>query len=386
MVSPEFVYYLQTSIICISILGWMLFTKARNPGSVPAEDKIFCQLLIHSIIFCIADVFAWYSNGKTFPFARATVYISNILYISYMPVMSFLWSAYALYITEKIQLSLKGKKILYAIPSVIFVLLVFSTPITNFAFSVDESNFYHRGFGAYICPAIGWLYIGTISIKLLHRYRRKRSVFSKDTLFMILLFITPAAICTIIQMLVYGTCTIQVGFTMSLLLVYQTQQKNQISQDPLTGLNNRRELDKYFEHAVSSHADEKICICVIDANKFKKINDTYGHAEGDLALKTISSILQAGCSRSEWFLSRFGGDEFVITGINKSVKEITQLRKNIFDRLTEENNSSKKQYKLGLSFGHAEGDIINIRSIESILKIADEDMYLNKLKSRSEKD
>lgn len=386
MVTPEFIYYLQTSLTCVCVLGWMLFTKIRDHGSAPAEDKIFCQLLIHSIIFCLADIFSWYSNGKTYPLARVTVYISNILYISYMPVMSFFWSAYALYITERIKLTLKGKNFWLAVPSVIFVLLVLSTPLTGFAFTVDDANFYHRGIGAYICPGIGWLYILTISIRLFHRYRKRRTIFGKDMLLMILLFITPAAICTVIQMLVYGTCTIQVGFTLSLLLIFQNQQKNQISQDPLTGLNNRRELDKYFEHAASSHTEDNICICVLDANKFKKINDTYGHAEGDIALKKMSSILQASCSRSEWFLSRFGGDEFVITGINKSAKEIAALRRNIFEYLKAENDKKEKPYDLSLAFGYAEGTISSINSIDRLLKIADEDMYLNKLKSRSEKD
>lgn len=386
MVSPEFIYYLQTNIICICILGWMLFTKAKDPGSVPAEDKIFCQSLIHTIVFCLADVFAWYSNAKTFPGAIVLNYISNIIYISYMPVMSFCWTVYALYLTEHIVFTFKGKNFLLLIPSILYIILVMTTPFTDFAFTISEANVYKRNVGAYIGPVICWAYIFIISLRLLIRYKKNKTVEDKDTLLMVFLFITPAMICTIIQLLVYGTCTIQVGFTMSLLLVYQSQQKNQISQDSLTGLNNRRELSKYFEHAVNNHLHSNICICVIDANKFKKINDTYGHAEGDAALKKIASILQLSCQHSEWFLSRFGGDEFVITGINKTNKEITNLRRTVFELLKARNESAENKYQIGLSFGYAEGEINSLASIDRILKIADEDMYLNKLKSRSEKD
>jgi diguanylate cyclase (GGDEF)-like protein len=83
--------------------------------------------------------------------------------------------------------------------------------------------------------------------------------------------------------------------------------------DPLTGLFNRR----YFERAMKDelalalrHGD-KHCVLLIDIDKFKNINDTYGHLEGDRVLQKFSDTLKQQL-RSADILSRMGGEEFVV--------------------------------------------------------------------------
>ena len=76
------------------------------------------------------------------------------------------------------------------------------------------------------------------------------------------------------------------------------------SRDELTGLYNRRALDNRAELGFSS-------AIIYDIDFFKKINDTYGHQIGDIALKNLSQIVLKYCS-NEFELYRYGGEEFVI--------------------------------------------------------------------------
>lgn len=84
--------------------------------------------------------------------------------------------------------------------------------------------------------------------------------------------------------------------------------------DPLTGLGNRRHfdqaLDQAFDNANRSH--KVFYLLILDLDYFKKINDTYGHAFGDVCLQHIAQIIKNHCGRSTDISARFGGEEFVI--------------------------------------------------------------------------
>ena len=196
--------------------------------------------------------------------------------------------------------------------------------------------------------------------------------------------ITPTFIATIIQLIFYGVTTIQVGFTLSLLAVFVNRQKNMISLDELTRLNNRRELSQHYQKLLSSGNETELCICVIDVNKFKQINDKYGHIEGDNALKVIASALRNACSvvKGGWFMARYGGDEFIFTGTHKTQSEIDTLCLAIHEELDKENHNSNRPYQISVSFGYGIGVVHTISDITAIMAVADENMYKDKAANR----
>ena len=85
------------------------------------------------------------------------------------------------------------------------------------------------------------------------------------------------------------------------------------SQDPLTGLSNRRQ----FELALASEIDrvaragEPALVLMIDVDRFKQVNDTHGHPAGDQVLKAVARALQE-CIRPMDTLARYGGEEFAM--------------------------------------------------------------------------
>ncbi len=85
------------------------------------------------------------------------------------------------------------------------------------------------------------------------------------------------------------------------------------SQDPLTGLSNRRHFELALEREIDrvARAGEPALVLMVDIDHFKLVNDTYGHATGDMVLKSVAHVLQ-GCIRPMDTVSRIGGEEFAI--------------------------------------------------------------------------
>ena len=91
------------------------------------------------------------------------------------------------------------------------------------------------------------------------------------------------------------------------------QTQHESHTDPLTGLANRRSLDRQFETGLAhaSRTRGTIGVVVLDLDRLKEINDTYGHEAGDRALRAIGSVLKATVRQND-LCARFAGDEFVV--------------------------------------------------------------------------
>jgi diguanylate cyclase (GGDEF)-like protein/putative nucleotidyltransferase with HDIG domain len=91
------------------------------------------------------------------------------------------------------------------------------------------------------------------------------------------------------------------------------QTQHESHTDPLTGLANRRSLDRQVETGLAHAARtrESVGVVVLDMDRLKEINDTYGHEAGDRALRAIGSVLRATLRHND-LCARFAGDEFVV--------------------------------------------------------------------------
>ena len=77
-------------------------------------------------------------------------------------------------------------------------------------------------------------------------------------------------------------------------------------------MNNRRKANEFLELQLENVTEKNpLCLYMCDVNSFKKINDVYGHSEGNQALIAISRVLKKTISKYEGFAARFGDDEFI---------------------------------------------------------------------------
>jgi diguanylate cyclase (GGDEF)-like protein len=89
-----------------------------------------------------------------------------------------------------------------------------------------------------------------------------------------------------------------------------SQHRDAALVDPLTGLSNRRGLDRKIAE-LSAKAPGSLAVVVCDIDHFKRINDTYGHATGDEVIVGVAKLLAAG-RRTDWEIARVGGEEFIL--------------------------------------------------------------------------
>ena len=155
------------------------------------------------------------------------------------------------------------------------------------------------------------------------------------------------------------------------------------SRDHLTKIANRR----YFEDTVTKVLDLKqgdnVSIILIDVDKFKYINDTYGHDAGDLALVHIADLMKK-CTRDGDLPARLGGDEFVIYIKNCGPKSLDRVAENL--RKAVEDNPiiwAGKEISLTLSVGTVNHKIDGEITLTELLKYADEAMYVSKENGRN---
>ncbi|MET0339364.1 MAG: GGDEF domain-containing protein [Polyangiales bacterium] len=122
---------------------------------------------------------------------------------------------------------------------------------------------------------------------------------------------------------------------------------------PLTGLHNRRALDAYLERVVEFDGLTGVpaLLMVIDADNFKKINDTYGHPVGDDALRLLAKELVRLFLRKSDFVARYGGEEFVVVVRDMEAKHASGLAERARERVANAVVPAQPQLKLSVSIG-----------------------------------
>ena len=155
------------------------------------------------------------------------------------------------------------------------------------------------------------------------------------------------------------------------------------SMDELTLLSNRRGFKQLAQHALDacSRLSRPATLLFFDLNDFKQINDLYGHAEGDGALKTFADVLRIAFRESD-VIGRLGGDEFVALLTGSSHVETTAIMARLGEILDERNATLKRGYDIGFSVGQIEYDPERHASIDSLLAEADAAMYRQKQAQR----
>jgi diguanylate cyclase (GGDEF)-like protein/PAS domain S-box-containing protein len=149
--------------------------------------------------------------------------------------------------------------------------------------------------------------------------------------------------------------------------------------DELTGLYNRRGFSLLAEQELklARRMKREVLLIFCDLDGLKMINDTLGHAEGDLALKGISAILK-GSFREMDILARFGGDEFVVLAVDASMESAEVLTTRLQTALEKRNQHTDRSYQLSLSMGIAHFDPESPRSVSELIAEADGLMYEQK--------
>ncbi len=147
--------------------------------------------------------------------------------------------------------------------------------------------------------------------------------------------------------------------------------------DEMTGVYNRRYAFQVVDRQIALAEREKtgFVICYIDIDRLKEINDTYGHAEGDRLITTVTKVLGETIRKTD-YLFRMGGDEFMVLFPNAQRNDTNML----IERLRQSLNSQTMHgVPIDFSYGFSEFRCGGGKSVQDLIQLADDRMYRFKL-------
>lgn len=151
--------------------------------------------------------------------------------------------------------------------------------------------------------------------------------------------------------------------------------------DPLTGCHNRRFFDEIERHEMQRHHryGTPLAVVFIDVNRFKKLNDTFGHEMGDAILRAIGAMLRRHVRQTD-YLIRWGGDEFLLV-LNCTKAQAERKAAEIKMAFGRDPDTSGLPGGVSLSIGIAAVSY-DARHLSDAIRIADERMYQDKFSTR----
>ena len=378
------ILYAELNVISI-ILVAIILRKTMGLSRMVAQRN-FAMSIIAGMVFFASDTFYVLINERIIPlgaFTSAAKMLCKELYFFSTALMCFFWFLYFEHLRGSELVKDRRKVRLASSLVVIIGLLLIVNIFTGFLFYVERNGDYHRGPYFILTYVFAYIYVLVACTHTIICIIRKNSTTNRKTLVMLALFPIAPGGAGILQF-IYPRFPVACGvLALATLMLYLNWTDQLISIDPLTGLNNRKMLLHYYDHWTKNHSDgSTIYLLMIDANKFKSINDTYGHVQGDLALINIADALRLACKDlpKRANIARYGGDEFSVLFESSGMEECEKLKARIKEKLVEINKKTNVPFELTVSIGIAfsSGSL----TLKQLVDDADEAMYDEKEKSR----
>ena len=370
-------YYIEANMVCVIVFGLILF---HNYFNIDRQEKQvrFDNVLVAFILYFLADsVWAGIVDGFL---PKELIYMIYFLIYVFMVATIYNWLIFVMAYEQIPGRESRKHRFLFLLPflvsSVVLVVIFIVSPRILISDALEMQPL----FDVFLTggPTI---YMIAILFNTITRAEKEEASSEKKKHLFIGLFPLMVTAGGLVQSVFFPYVPIYCFTCLILMLVFYIQAIEQrISLDPLTGLNNRGQLNRYCAQQSNFHMEGKQTIVIMmDIDRFKAINDTCGHAEGDKALVTVSAALKRAVNQHSMqsFLCRYGGDEFILIVHPKEVEEA----ENLISEIRDEINREKGQYPLSVSAGY---DILSDTddSIQDCIIRADQKLYQDKRSRR----
>ena len=382
MVADYTFFYIESNIICI-IVFMMVILKEMSSAGRQTKQLVFINICFAHILYYISDI-GWVQVLYDFiPQTRLTVSCFNFFNAVMLCLITGYWFIYVELSQGEKYIKETKLRIYVLIPAMIntVVMLILFLFFPNIVID-NNTNVTTTYYIFFLSVPI--FYIVISCIRTFIRAFRRENYAVRGQYLACGIYPLMISVFGIIQTLWFSAPIFCFATTLMILYVYIVSLTDQVSIDDLTHLNNRTQLKKYIVNETSKPGGDKVnrFILMIDLNKFKEINDQYGHVEGDYALRRAADALRSACAGNELktFIARYGGDEFIIVAKTDVESQVQSLCSGIKAEMIRLNEEAGAKYELTASIGYSSycGDIV---AFQNALAKADEALYEEK-KSR----
>lgn len=372
--------YLQVNFVCLFVF-WRLLKAILFDYNFQYETKLFSRVLLSTAIFTFSDMGWILFTTLLFPGNLIVNWTVNLVYFIASAFIGITWFNFCEYIIGVKLDKMPVLAFISYLPFLVLFILVISSPFTHLIFYIDSDNVYHRG------SLYSWqvfcmnIYFVITGIQGFFKIFDRNDIGQRRKYFSICCLMIYAFIAQLLQVIFPGYPLIEIGLNVSLLGVFVEVRNSIISIDPLTQINNRGQLLRYLSTKFKSFKEHDLLrsmyLMILDVDSFKEINDLYGHIEGDEALKLVANSLKKVAANNNYFICRYGGDEFVLVCEKENDSEAEKVKNQIKQTVEEAGNEKNKAYTLSVSIGYAKRDL-STNTAADLIKNADAFMYKNK--------
>lgn len=356
------------------VLMIMLLIHARNTlrPNAPAE-RIFRAMCRAALTLCVLESLSFCLDGRTFPHARGILTLLSVLLYIINIAAVFSWTLYVDYKLFEDSQRIRRRGRVLILPALAVLVMAAANLFTPVFFQITAANRYARTRLAFLPFLVSFSYLVYAEILIYtNRNNTRRYLFFPSILFLVTLIAA-----SILQALFYGVSLMWVALAISLVSVYINVQCEFSSVDALSGVYTRQYLDSHLRQITAARtADGSVAGVMIDLDRFKSINDTFGHLAGDQAIQAAGRILRGASSRTD-LVARYGGDEFVILTDIHGPGDTDALIRRITDGFRRFNESGGAPYHLSFSVGTSVFSPSR-ETTDDFLKAMDMAMYENK--------
>ena len=381
--SNYMILYLEILAFCFLVLSVIHVNVQRDLGS-EQEVTTFKWMLRVFMIALVADAI---THAQYRGFLHLPIPVVGFCYATYMFIfsglLSFLWLLFAEMRIGYSPSKYKDAFLLAALPIALVGVFSYASIFTGWFFTFDANGVYQRGPFWFHQTFVPYVYFLFTTIHALRLAARSRSGVRKRELYSIAFFVVFQSLGALLQMVIGTHPFVAPSTVIAVFLVFLSIQSNMINHDALTGIGNRKSCNQYLDAMVLKASPQNaFYLFMADIDGFKYINDTYGHVEGDQALRLTAQTLRETVEPHHGFVSRFGGDEFLFViekaNINSPEALIRTVSRNVENACKREN----LKYTLHLSAGYTECNSADAQ-VTTLLEEADKRLYKAKAENRS---
>ncbi len=345
--------FMSNFVTMFLVVGFILLLATGNVFNRKIQRLFFSGAVCIVLLIAVDIMDTYLAKASTLNNLR---YLSSALGYTIRPI------ALGIFISILLR---NGKNLIYLWVPIFFESLIALTSYwTHLMFYFDQNNVFYRGPLGLLPHALCITYMGLLLYYALVRFK------TTDIGEMLLVvYIVSICLIAVFFETVYSMRYLLTGAITCACIVYYTYLYIQIYKtDILTGVFNRRTFEKDTEKKLN----KSMALICIDLNNLKTINDTEGHGKGDEVLTIVAQKLLE-VAENKFKVYRLGGDEFFVTGVNKTLDDADKFILKAKKQLEATEYSAafgSSLYKPGESF-------------EEACTKADAEMYKNKLENRS---
>ena len=373
------IYYIESNLVCIIVFAILLIHNHFNIDRQEKQIK-FDYALIAFIVYFIGDIIWAAITAEYLSKTRLSVCTISFVMCILLASITYFWLDYVLAFEQVPGRDRPIRRFAVLFPFLTSALVLFLNLIIAPELLVNDKMDTLPLYSIYLL-AVPCIYMVAILFYTIRRARRVENPGEKRRHLFVGFFPLLTMAGGLMETVFFSHMPIYCFSSMILMLVFYIQSvAGRVSLDPLTRLNNRGQLLHYTSQKANLYLDDRMTFVVMmDINDFKKINDTYGHAEGDNALTIVADSLKQVVNRHNLpcFLGRYGGDEFILILHPFDREEPPQIIHEIRDEIDQLTRKRRIPYQISIGAGYDELKG-NQDTFQECMKRADKLLYQDK--------